>query len=754
MKKKYFTGLLPVLLLIALQISSCKKNEDNTPSLPDANLTLLVQEQIGPEGGTLSSDEISIVIPQGAFSQTEDIKLYSKELLTGHPMGEDALSGLFQLEGIPSDFSKPVTVKIKGKADGGNTYLAVGLPTYYSEDSALMAYSLAETKTDGEYLSAEITPYISSKKSSGDLQDAASDLILEMILNSGFRKFVTDDKLISIDYPSYVPISSIRTLAKYINAAHLSAASMSFQTHKGYSVWVGKEWPVKLKTLNTNLFTVDEWEWITQRPLMLAHLFPGYPRITPSLILYFDDELIYYYPDALMNPDMLKLEQSAYRAVFFGVGSIINTGGPNWYNKFFASDLAAWAQGLVTFNQGFKQPLYFDDYIGYSLNIYADRKIKFLQSGYAPQLKYVDEHFLPPWGYHLVVNIFDQKFIDKESHSLFIAIESLIQKKTYEWYPDFMEEYLSGNIYTFDYSKLTKYISNAYTIKDLPFSGENGERLFNPLETKLYRFNIGSANLSDNDYLRASVEHLIDYSGQVSKQDVKLMAFVYDNNSTTIQHIATSAGEITISNLKQYQNNESILIAVIYAPHIDKTNQIQLSFKIEGGTDLFDRIHIEYKIWIHGRYLENNPPSYEKHMRLIQMQADITSINGSSIIANWDDMSDGYGTKGDIELFFEDETFHVLNGFEVREYSDYSPSQYCSGQTHTEDYSLSASGLEIVGTSSKDYVTSFRKDGCDGITVNSYRQTYYDLFCHIYEMDSTECSTDDSYLDVSLIKLE
>ena len=136
------------------------------------------------------------------------------------------------------------------------------------------------------------------------------------------------------------------------------------------------------------------------------------------------------------------------------------------------------------------------------------------------------------------------------------------------------------------------------------------------------------------------------------------------------------------------------------------------------------------------------------------MQADITSINGSSIIANWDDMTDGYGTKGDIELFFEDETFHVLNGFEVREYSDYSPSQYCSGQTHTEDYSLSASGLEIVGTSSKDYVKNFHKYGCDGITVNSYRQTYYDLFCHIYEMDSTECSTEDSYLDVSLIKLE
>jgi len=558
MKAKFFLESLFSLLLITLLFSSCKKDEDNPPAPPSDQPTLLAQEQIGPEGGTLTSDEVTITIPQGAFSKTADISLYSKELLSGHPLAEGALSGLFQLEGIPADFSKPVTVKIKGKANGDNCYLAIGLPGVYSGDITPMAYHLAETHTDGEYLAAEIAPYTSSEKSSGSLQDAASDLILEMILNSGFRKYVSDDFLITIDYPSYVPKSSIRTLAKYINTAHLTAKNMELKTHKKYSVWVGKEWDTKIKI---NLNPTDE-KWLSQEPMKKAHLYPGYPFRTAYNMFWHDNvELIYYYPDALTNPDLLKLEQSAYRAVFFGAGKLASTdNNQHRYTKYFASDLAGWAEGLVTFNPGFKQPLYFDDYVDYSLHL--DIKEYFLSPSYSPQLKYVYDKFSPEKGNNLMANIYNEAFSSDSAHALFQAITANIHRETYEWYPDFMEKFLNGDIYTFDNSKLTNYIAESYTIKDIPFS-TSSLTMLSEWETDLFRFNIGNTDLSYDDYLNVSVS---DDPSYLNKQDVKLMAYIYDNNGTTISHIATSAGEITIPKLKQYENNESILLAVCYAP--------------------------------------------------------------------------------------------------------------------------------------------------------------------------------------------
>ena len=583
MKKNYLPGSLFSLLLISLLFTFCHKKEDETPAPPEPEpeYALLAQEQIGPEGGTLTSDEVTITIPQGAFSKTADISLYSKKLLSGHPLAEDALSGLFQLEGIPSDFSKPIAVKIKGKATGDNSYLAIGLPGFPSGDSALMTYFLAETSTDGEYLAAELTPFTSSGKSSGSLKDAASDLILEMILNSGYQIYVTYNKLITIAYPSNVPFSSVHTLAKYINNAHTKAKTMGFRTHRKYLVWVGKEWRTPIDVI----FFSNIPEWLRQQPLVKAHLFPGYSflkgYVNFNMTGYID--FIYYYTDALINPDLLQLEQSAYRVVFFGAGKLSSNDSYHTYNKYFASDLAGWGQEFISLNTGFKQPLYFDDYIGYSLNVLADRKMHFLQSGYSPQLKYVYDHFSTNSGNNLMVNIFNKLFINEKSGALLLAISKTIDEQVQVWYPDFMEKFLNGDIYTFDYSKLANYISDTYTIKDSPFSGENGERLFFWLETRLYRFNIDQVDLSENDTLIASVEHLLDYSGQVIRQDVKLMAYIYDNNGTTISHIATSYGDITIPNLKQYQNNESILLAVCYAPPIYPSNQIQLSFKIKGG---------------------------------------------------------------------------------------------------------------------------------------------------------------------------
>ena len=576
MKTNHLLKSLFLLILVSVLFSYCKKDDDNNPPAPGTNLTLLAEEQIGPGGGILSSEEITISIPEGSFSKTEEISLFSKELLTGHPLSENALSGLFQLKGIPADFSKPIAVKIKGNPGNDTCYLVNGVATWYSEDTITYIYELAKTTTDGEYITGDILPYAASGKSGALVHDATDDLILEIILSSGYRKYVTTDKLITIDYPSYVPVSSVRILARYFNEAHLSAVSQGFQTIDEYSIWVGKKWLEVGE--NGEMGKPEVWFL----PLNKNHYFPGYMYFFCSgKRAYF-----YYYTSALDGQkELLKLEQSAFRAVYFSAG--FSSANHHYYpnNVYFISDLASWAQESVTFNQGFKQPLYFDDYIGYSLNALTEREPYYLQSGYSPQLKYVYDHFQPIGGGNLMVNLYNERMDNRTSRALFKANRDVSGKEMYEWYPDFIKRYLTRDIYLFDLSALSKFMSDVFTIKEIPFSGKNGNRLFLPMETRLYRFNIGGADLSEDDCFTASTEQLLKYSGDDDKSDVKFMAYAYENYGTTTTLIGTGEGHITITNLKQYKKNESILLAVCYAPSVDQSNQIELSFKIERGDD-------------------------------------------------------------------------------------------------------------------------------------------------------------------------
>jgi len=108
----------------------------------DANVTLTYPEEsvgtvlasttIGPEGGTLSTDEFILTVPEGAFISDFNLTLY--QFTEDLSYNEDANSAIFALEGMPDDFAIPIRLALKYTDDlSDQSFIALGGRTFIPE---------------------------------------------------------------------------------------------------------------------------------------------------------------------------------------------------------------------------------------------------------------------------------------------------------------------------------------------------------------------------------------------------------------------------------------------------------------------------------------------------------------------------------------------------------------------------------------------------------------------------------------------
>ena len=104
MKKYTFLFLISLFLLI-----SCK---DDKPTEPvDETPEVLNESTIGTEGGKLEIEDFSLTVPEGAFDANGHLKLIA--LTDENPFGSSGVTRFFQIEGFPTQYSKPLELKIK-----------------------------------------------------------------------------------------------------------------------------------------------------------------------------------------------------------------------------------------------------------------------------------------------------------------------------------------------------------------------------------------------------------------------------------------------------------------------------------------------------------------------------------------------------------------------------------------------------------------------------------------------------------------
>ena len=97
------------LIILILFLLSCKNDNPTEPGGSTSN-GAIATTTIGTEGGKLESSDFELNIPQGAFNENVELKLF--ELTNDDSFEDSRISNLFKVEGIPNDFTQPIKIKI------------------------------------------------------------------------------------------------------------------------------------------------------------------------------------------------------------------------------------------------------------------------------------------------------------------------------------------------------------------------------------------------------------------------------------------------------------------------------------------------------------------------------------------------------------------------------------------------------------------------------------------------------------------
>jgi hypothetical protein len=102
MKKLWLIFFLPILI-----ISSPKEE-----IIPEDKGPILAEADIGPAGGTLAAEGITLDVPPGSFPVLTTVSIIPDEELADDFVG-NSVTPIYRIDGIPSRTEGPFTIRIK-----------------------------------------------------------------------------------------------------------------------------------------------------------------------------------------------------------------------------------------------------------------------------------------------------------------------------------------------------------------------------------------------------------------------------------------------------------------------------------------------------------------------------------------------------------------------------------------------------------------------------------------------------------------
>ncbi len=165
-----------LLLLFVLAVFACNPPTNNPDDDPTENPEdALAESDIGTSGGIIEADGITLIVPPESFSSTVRVQIYTGAEST-NGFGDNMVTDLYQIEGIPEDFSKPIEVKLAYSGTLANeNYLVVGseLETIESE-SDVISNALYEASDSAGILVSFIEPLATSSPSEEAVKKSVS----------------------------------------------------------------------------------------------------------------------------------------------------------------------------------------------------------------------------------------------------------------------------------------------------------------------------------------------------------------------------------------------------------------------------------------------------------------------------------------------------------------------------------------------------------------------------------------------------
>ncbi len=652
--------LLSVFLSIMILLSACKKDSQQITQPEENNNTEFILQStktIGNSGGTIQTQDVEIVIPEGAFTYDHVIK-FSKRTIQSY-LGLTTASVFFRLEGLDRYYNFPIQIKIK--ITSGTTSSKVMLVT---EDAFIKSLNKIDKGSfpingteSGGYFICELPALggrrLSVQKSGSD-DEATIDFGLVLITS----KSSTTGKF-KIQYPAKIAEVQVNNLLSYLDEAYTTINSLGFDISSKRT-----KWPVEVILVE------------------LADDVDGY-----SVNSIWGDNYGYILINMNKINDVEAMRVTTGHEFFHIVQSLYDFRAAYFKAK-FSSDhywideaTSTWSEELFTDEQ---------NYIPNNRDGFETAPLKGMLSGGSANprehgyglssfIKFLSERCGQSYTSLLYKNIYN---LD----NIYYAFEKAANSTLPDLWLDYLKELILGNIYE---DNINTYINSEMTTKFRIKTEADSVAEFNSIylnfSGKLYNITL-ERSFSEDESLELKLVQGNDYG--------KIMVFKY--KSASIELISSVSNKLTIKDIKTLQESGYNILVLVADNHYSPSglnDEITIHMKItkEVKINLADFKYATFNLAANGtKNCTGQDPSFGSiYINIGNKQAG--SWSGNSFTATWD-TSDGVNDyQGYITATVSDDGVLIsFSGYEKR--TDHATPLY----PVIDEYSLSGTGAKMI----------------------------------------------------------
>lgn len=543
-------NFLLLLLLPIILFQTC--SDDNSLTEPEAEPSLATAT-IGSSGGTLKTDDFELSVPLGAFPSASNLTL---KLVENSSSGIDNIvSSEFQIEGLPENFSQPLTIKIKYSGElTDSSFIAIGENLWVSSlNEETISYKFLSTKDSSGYLVAKIGSTEDYNLGLGKLGSSENgDRLVRIHAASSEKIHMSSGNKFKIYYNSSINKSNVQNIGVYLERAYSTFETMGFKYDRRtlwpVEVYLEKMAPTTYGFCCNALFN-DINIFSKNRTYNT-----GYIKLNSDLIANAEEM------KTTIGHEFFHLVQGLYdtRGVY---AKTHKPPSPNYWIKEASS---VWAEGLLSDDLNYVSDVFS---LNSAMVLYGanDSNIENAKGGdYSPMesygyamaafIKYITEKY----GEGVVVKIYDEIY---KGNNSFEAIEKVILTHVVDIWNDFIKQYLEYNIYNGE-----EFIPG-WLVKEASVSGQNFvirsdtdtiktySKNYRDLSTRIYSIRAISSSLSSIDDKSKLV---FDISGNITGN---ILLFKENDNECVL--LQEGKNSVTLDNFKTITDAGYVIIAAV-----------------------------------------------------------------------------------------------------------------------------------------------------------------------------------------------
>ena len=713
-----------LLILMSILLIVCTQEESTEPSSKDDYIPEAVVT-IGSDGGSIVIENFSLNIPAGAFDAAYEISVYTSS--DEKAFGDNSATRLFAIQGLPEAYSKSLRLALKyDGAISGESYIGFGklAKDIVTGDSSVV-YSLIAANDSSGYLVCTLDPQ-------EDLANALYKTMAYQNENGGWN-------------PWRVVFMEGFWGFKKDSTEHFKIYMPSYLQSRMEDVKTILEDCYDIITGNVELSLIDpDWEWpirVSFRNMKNEELEVTYNINEDKKEVYFNVSYILIESSSqlpelknIIGNKLFQLCLEGYSDMYDQDYRWISFAALTWADELF-SDISSYkapsefpGNEMVPF-QGMKTG------VGNTLHTAGNHG-----KGMSAMIKYLVED--PRYGYSGLGNTI-------KSLSTMSSVEALvtnINALPADWWPDFFEQYVGGNIYQVSSSVFTKSdnLSGSWNIKDdsdiFKTFKSNDVGSYPNLSAKLFLGNLNHTTIN------TSANLLIDVEGEVTDDALTSIAYKLTNNGLEyLGHANASIADLEIQGLRNYidQGLHQFVIAIVNSnlyPPFTGTSDIDLTLRVGETLPELDFNTCYIEVHVPGQYNYVSPDTTYTQDSDINLGAVYRgSFSENTFSASYLEVGESLRKTGSIEAILNDSHTEIVS-FDWSEQwvalpgPRYTKSKALSAQNIPLSYFSSRMVFGISGETVTDHIITLRDeltstDGLNYVIQNFW--SYADSFIKV-----------------------